>query len=340
MAVQTTNFPAVRTVTQLVRSLLADEPLAPGYPFQPLSVVAAAGIVTATFATPPGFIPNDELLIAGFSVGAHNGSFPAGMVSGNQVLWQNSAAPNGSAGTLGTVQGYGTGNRYTDPLLMPMVNSAYRAIQRALRGIGSTEFRTGQAFVTIPGLNAADPTTTVLLGYGGLTINSDATPSPAFITTPVSVLPSDCLMPRKLMEAPTGSGDIFIEVVDLTETGGLPSRAQGWTLGSWEWIGDQIALIGALQSNDLRIEYDRSLPPVATGADQLMVLNSEDYHAYSVCALLSPGRGGKNGQTYQQMAEDAKEKLIGSYVRPQQFKSRRSRPFSSRRGYPNPGRVL
>ena len=340
MAVQTTNFPAVRTVTQLVRAMLGDDAVAPGYPFNPVSVVAAGGVVTATFAIPPGFISNDQLLIAGFAPGAHDGTFPCGQLSGNQISWQNNAAPNGAAGTIGTVQGYGTGKKYTDPVLMAFVNSAYRALQRALRGIGSTEFRQNQAFLTVPGLSAGDPSTTVEIGYGGMTIESDANPAPGFVTVPAFVLPSDLLTPRKLMEAPTGSGDRFVEMADLTNEGGLPSRAQGMALGCWEWAGDAIALIGALQSVDLRMEYDRSLPPVATGADQLMVLNSEDYHANAVCALLEPGRGGKNTATYMQQADEAKEKLIGAAVRPQQFKSFRSRGFSSRRGYANPGRVL
>lgn len=340
MPVQTTNYPQVRTVTQLVRALLGDEAVAPGYPFNPVSVEAAAGIATATFATPPGLMASDQLLIAGFAPGGHNGTFSCGNASGNQISWQNASAPNGSPGTLGTVQGYGTGKRYTDPVLMPFVNSAYRAIQRALRATGSTEFRVGQAFVTVPGLTAGDPTTTVEVGFGGITVESDANPAPGFLVTPDDVLPADLLVPRKLWEAPTGSGDGFVEMIDRTQGGGLPSRAQGMNLSIWEWAGDAIALLGALQSIDLRIEYDRGLPAVATGADQLMVLNSEDYHAYAVCEIVSPGRGGKNGPFYAQKAEDGKEKLIAAVTRQQQFVSRRGRPYSSRRGWSNGGRII
>ena len=340
MPVQTTNYPVVRTATQLVRALLGDEAVAPGNPFNPTSVVAAAGIVTATFNTPPGYVPNDTLLIAGFTPGAHNGSFGAGQVSGNQVSWQNNSAPNGPVSAIGTVQGFGTGKRFTDPVLMPHVNSAYRALQRALKAAGSTEFKKTRAWLTIPGLTAADASTIVVVGFGGITIESDANPAPQFITAPTAVLPSDLLIPRKLSERATGSGDIFVPMVDMTEGAGLPSRSQGMALGCWESAADEIQLIGALQSVDIQIEYDSSMPAVSTGADQLMVLNCEDYMANAMAALAEPGRGGKNTAVYKADAEECKEKLIAAAVRQQQFVSRRPRAYSSRRGYPNPGRVL
>lgn len=339
MAVQTTNYPQVRTVTQFVRALLADEPIAPGIALNPVSVAAAANSVTATFASPPGYVPNDMLLLSGWSPNAHNGVFQVAGINGAQVSWQNNAIP-GPATQIGFVQGYGTGMKYTDPVLMPLLNSAYRALQRALRATGSTEFRQNQAFLSVPGLNGTDPTTYVELGFAGLSIVSDANPAPAFLENPNALLPSDVLIPRKLWEAPTGSGDAMVEMTDMTNNGGLPSRAQGMTLGMWEWADDAIALMGSLQNTDIRIEYDRSLPPVSAGADQLMVLNSEDYHAYATASLASGSRGGREGQTWQQMAEDAKDKLIGAVVRQQQFVSRRPRPFSSRRGYSNSGRVM
>ena len=129
-------------------------------------------------------------------------------------------------------------------------------------------------------------------------------------------------------------------MIDLTNTGGLMSVPQGQCLQMFEWIGDSIALLGATQAVDIRIEYDRAMPQVSDGLAQLLVLNSEDYHAFAVASLVEPGRGGKNAELYDQAAEDAKEKLVNAVTRGQQFQSRRPRAFSSRRGYANRGRVF
>lgn len=333
MAEPTTNFPTVRTVTQLVRSLLADEPVGPGYPFVPLSVIAAGGIVTAMFATPPGLITDDVILIS--NIPNHNGTFNVGIGSGNQIVWQNAAAPNGTATvtSASSIQGYGTGKKYTDTLLMDFVNSAYRSLERALKTAGSTEFKVGQSFVTIPGLSFTEPSTQVVLDFTGLTISSDASPAPTFLTTPVAQTPSDCLMPRKLWERATGQQYDFQEMTNLTESGGLPSRPQGVRLGVWTWIGDQIVFIGAQGSVDVKIEYDRSLPPVNDGAAQLLILNCEEYMAFSIASAATLSRGGKVAASWDTAAESSKDKLINAYVRGQQFVGRRSRAFSTRRGF-------
>lgn len=320
--------------------MLADEAVAPGYPFQPVSCVASAGIVTLQFAGPPGFIVGDMLLMANWTPANFNGVFPIGMGSGLQFLLQNSGATPGAA-TGGTVQGYGTGKKYTDTVLLPFLNSAYRGLQRALKATGSTEFRVGQSFVTIPALSFAEPSTQVSLSFEGLAITSDASPSPTFVGgAGLGQLPQNLLMPRKLWERPTGQQVDFQEMVDLTNTGGLRSVPQGQCLSSYEWIGDAINLLGATQAVDIKIEYDIGLPPVSDGLSQLLVLNSEDYHAFAVCSMVEPGRGGKNTELYDQAAEDAKEKLVNAVTRGQQFASRRPRAFSSRRGYANRGRVF
>ena len=56
MSVPVSSYPQVRTVTQLVRAMLADEAVSPGFPFQPISCTAAAGVVTLQFGGPPGFV--------------------------------------------------------------------------------------------------------------------------------------------------------------------------------------------------------------------------------------------------------------------------------------------
>jgi len=297
-----------------------------------LSVAAAGGIVTVQFALPPGFISGDSIVLTGASPSGFNGTFTISSANGNQIIFQNNAAPDGAAAGV-TIQGYGTGKKYTDTILLPYVNSAYRGLQRALKAAGSTELKEASAFVEVPGLTFTDSSAQVFLSFEGLTIDSDADPAPEFSVPPLGQLPADLLTPVKVWERRSGSSDEFIPLVDLSETGGLPSRPQGSVLGIYEWAGDSLVFLGATQDNAIKLRYERSLPAVNDGAAQLFVLNSEDYHAFAVAATASASRGGREGQQWAANAEDCKENLIAAEVRRQQAVPRRRRAFSSRQGY-------
>lgn len=343
MSIPTTAQPLVRTVTQLVRALLADEQKGLGVIYDSrtiVSIAAAAGIVVATFALPHGYVLGDNILLAGMTPASANGTFSLTASTTLTITWQNNAQPNGAVGAIGTIQGYGTGKKYTDDVLMPHVNSAYRGLQRALKATGAVEFKVDESFLTVPALSAQDNSAQVSVSYTGMTIESDSTPPPTFVTPPVGALPQDLFVPLKIWERRTGSTDTFLPMTDLTNTGGLPSREQGLQLGIWEWLGDTLAFLGSQQSNDLRIRYQRGLPVLSDGSSQILVLNSEDYHAFTVAAMVAKSRGGQQVQEWDAAAEECKDKLIAAYTRQQQGTARRSRPFSSRRGFSNSGRVF
>ena len=336
MAVPVTQYPTVRTVTQLVRSLLPDEPIGLGFSFTPLSAAAdGSGNVTLLFQTPPGFIATDNLNLNGFSPSTWNGVYTVTAASGTQIQFKNAGVASTSPTTIGQVQGYGTGRNFTDTKLMPVVNSAYRSLQRALKMAGSTELKVASAFVTIPAINTPDPSALVTLGYSGLVITSDVSPPPSWLDIPVptGALPSDVLRPLEVWERQTGNtSEEFIEMSDMTEGGGLPSQPQGYRLAMWEWVGDGINFIGALQDEDVRIRYQRALPSLSDGGSSILILDSHEYVAYQTASLVESGRGGKNSQEFAQRAEDAKDKLVAAETRAQQSVSRRPRPFSSRNG--------
>lgn len=344
MAVPATGFPQARTITQLVRTLLGDDAVGPGFPFSPLSLVTSVAsgqpVCTATFQQPPGLIPGDQLFIAGFSpttLNSGNTVLSVQSINGNTVSWVNTAASAGTASIIGTIQGYGTGNKYSDYVIMPFLNSAYRGLQRALRATGSTEFKYGNAWITVPGISATDPTTQVQVDFTGISITSESDNPPTFIVKPVDTLPDDLLIPLRLFEMKSQSGDTPAEIVNLTEEGGLVARPQGLFLNQWEWADDAINFIGATQTQDVKIRYQRLLPALSDGTSQILVLNSEDYHAYATAAAIAKSRGGKNTVEWDTVAEDCKDKLVSAFVRPQQSQSRRMRRFSSRRGWPNQG---
>ena len=135
------------------------------------------------------------------------------------------------------------GNLFTDTVLIPYANSAYRKVQRALANVGSGGFLADDALLVVAAVANTDPSVQVSI--------TDA-------TAPPNQLPIDLLVPLKLWERPNGSGDDFVEMTDLTNHGGLPSQPQGSNLQYWEWRADGLYFLGATQDTQLRLRYEKA----------------------------------------------------------------------------------
>src|SRR5438477_4768107 len=137
------------------------------------------------------------------------------------------------------------GNLFTDSVLLPYANSAYRKVQRALGNTGAGGFLNDDALLVVAAIPAPDASLQVAL--------TDA-------TAPPNQLPTDLLVPLKLWERANGSTDEFVEMIDLTEHGGLPSEPQGVCLNYWEWRAEGLFFIGATQDTQIRLRYEKAYP--------------------------------------------------------------------------------
>lgn len=209
------------------------------------------------------------------------------------------------------------GNLFTDTVLLPYANSAYRKLQRALGNTGAGGFLSDDTLLVVAAVAAPDASLQTSL--------TDA-------TAPPNQLPTDLLVPLKLWERPNGSSDDFVEMVDLTRHGGLPSRVQDSTLSVWEWRADGIWFIGATQDTQIRLRYLKAYPDLTDSTSPVLVRNSQEAIAYATAALAGWARGSPLAAKWDDAASDALEDLVSQAVRREQQTSRRRRPFSSRCG--------
>lgn len=201
-----------------------------------------------------------------------------------------------------------SGAVFSDAVLIPFLNSAYRALQRQLAEAGVSVL-IAQIDLDLPLTNGV--TTTEL---------SDA-------STPQ--LPTDLLAPHQLWEQATDSSDIFTPMEKIT--GGLPNFQPGGRLRMWEWRTDAIQLIGATQEVTVRLRYEKSLPALVLGSDPIQIRSSLDPLAYAVAGMAARSRGAQAlAADMLALAEAAVTKLIERYVRPEQFKGRRRKPYGHR----------
>ena len=210
------------------------------------------------------------------------------------------------------------GNLFTDAVLLPYLNSAYRKLQRAIGNGGGGGFIQDDALLVVPAVAQVDTSLQVSI--------TDA-------TAPPNQLPTDLLLPLKLWERPNGSSDDFLEMVDLTRHGGLPSRAQDVTLSVWEWRADGLYFLGATQDTQIRLRYSKAYPDLTDATSPVLVRNSQEALAYATAALAGWARGSPLAEKWDDAAADAIEDLVVAAVRREQQSSHRRRPFSSRSGY-------
>ena len=203
---------------------------------------------------------------------------------------------------------------FTDTLLMPLLNSAYRGLQRELAENGVSVLAEQQDVAL-----ATDPTS----GITPIEISDVSSPQ----------LPTDCLAPHKLWERATASTtDVFVPMEKFTSGGSMLNLQPSSYLQLWEWREDKINLIGATQGITVRIRYEKVLPQITLGTDPVQIRSATDPLGFATAALAARSRGARAlAQDLLGTAQMATENLIERYVRPEQTKGRRRMPYSSHR---------
>lgn len=203
---------------------------------------------------------------------------------------------------------------FTDTLLMPLLNSAYRGLQRELSENGVSVL-TEQQDIELD----VNPTT----GVTNTEISDVSSPQ----------LPTDCLAPHMLWERATANTtDVFVPMEKFMSGGDMLNLQPSSYLRLWEWREDKINLIGATQSITVRVRYEKTLPLLTLGTDPVQIRSSTDPLAFAAAALAARSRGQRAlAADLVGAAQMATENLIERYVRPEQVKGRRRRPYGFKR---------
>ena len=203
---------------------------------------------------------------------------------------------------------------FADTVLLPLLNSAYRGLQRELAENGVSVLAEQQD------LNlATDPVS----GITQVEISDVSSPQ----------LPADCLVPHMLWERATANTtDVFVPMEKFTSGGSMLNLQPSSYLRLWEWREDKINLVGATQAITVRVRYEKVLPALALGTDPVQIRSATDALAFATAALAARSRGARAlAADLLGTAQMATENLIQRYVRPEQVKGRRRKPYGYRR---------
>jgi len=207
---------------------------------------------------------------------------------------------------------------------LDFVNMAVSECQEYLANNGvETQIVDNVILTPIPPTPNNDPNCQIFIGYNGY---FDGT-----VQHVTPVLPPDLIVPLRVWQRQTGSGQQFYPVEPAKD--GLRSYMPGSTFGPWEWRQGAIYMVGCTQTQDLRIRYEQSLIDLttSTGFSQQTIFIPQSRRAlgYLVAKNYAISRGSAQVQMVQQWAEDAMNQIINrsirkdvrNPVRPQGFRS-------------------
>jgi hypothetical protein len=212
------------------------------------------------------------------------------------------------------------------PFTIPLLNSAFRKLQRRLRNEGVTfPIKDNVILANMTPIVQADPNVQVSIGFEGY---FDGTTTHA---TPK--LPSDLMQPYRLWEQTAGTNVPFMPMTQPQQ--GLPASFQGQWLGFWEWRNYHIYMIGSLQTKNLRIRYQSGQPPLNVPASQFAstnvnILDCDD----AIANLMAEMYGRRNGADPESIkgvradADEAIDEMVQEYVRRSQTVNYRRPPYN------------
>lgn len=124
---------------------------------------------------------------------------------------------------------------FSDTPLMPLLNWAYRGLQRELAENG-VRVLVEQQDIELDQNSAT--------GVTNLEISDGSS----------AQLPADCVMPHMLWARATANiTDVFVPIEKFTSGGGILNLPPSTYLRLWDWREDKINLIGATQSITVRV---------------------------------------------------------------------------------------
>lgn len=211
----------------------------------------------------------------------------------------------------------------TQPYIPEILNAAYEELQDDLTENGVETLSEEIILTSLPAVVTPDPGVNVILSYTGFNNGTTNTQLPA--------LPPDMLGPLRMWERPTGTVGQFIPMIQRLD--GLPSLTQSSFLRWWQWIDDEIVMLGALQQNDVKIRYNRVLPELVLAPipSPVLIIKSKNAMAWKIVEIFASGRGPEGVPYAQAQYDKALSKMLGRTSRRRQRAVARRMPWGGRR---------
>ena len=216
----------------------------------------------------------------------------------------------------------------TAPFTFTLLNLAFRRVQIELAIVGVETQMTTAWLIGLPTIPTVDPEARMIVNDSGTQIVYPNGVGNAVFNLPF--LFTDLVLPVRLWERQTGTAN-FVSKMAQPNTG-LLNMVQQSFLVDWMWQNDGLVFRGALQSEDVKVEYEKALQPLAAPSDPVPIRGVVNAAAYYAALIFIGSRGGAILPEFKAEA-DAEIQLIKQLsTRRRQHKQVRRRPYSGRGG--------
>jgi hypothetical protein len=212
------------------------------------------------------------------------------------------------------------------PYTFQLVNAAFERVQLELARVG-VETMTAEAWlIGLPIVATVDPEARMVIDDTGTNILYPNGIGNVFSLTPQ--LPTDLILPLKLWERQTGTTNFPVPMQQ--PNGGLFSMSQQTFLVDWEWKADGLRTRGALQSQDMKMLYEKHLPILAAPSDPVPIRGVVNAAAYQGAKIFTASRGGAILPKFEAEAAAEISLLQQISARRRQRKQVRRMPYGGR----------
>ena len=214
------------------------------------------------------------------------------------------------------------------PFTFDLLNSAFERVQLELAKVGVEVAVETAWLIGLPSMPTVDPEARLVLDDDGTHVVYPNGVGNADYDSPQ--LPTDLVMPLKLWERQTATTTFPDEM--RQPNGGLSEMNQQNFLVDWEWQTDEIRFRGALQSQDVKIKYERALLKLIAPTDHVPIRGVVNAAAYFAAYRFAQSRGGMIAPQFKQEAMDEIFLLQQLSTRRRQRKQVRRKPYSGSGG--------
>lgn len=181
------------------------------------------------------------------------------------------------------------GITFTDTALLPLLNKAYRELQRRLAraGMGATR----ETAERVP----VDSGVLTLVDGGGL--------------------PTGLLYPLELKEGARGAP--LQNFAPMTERNWEPTDQQAVELRYWAWREEELKFVGATTNRDVYIKFMKGLSPITSVTSPILLIDSELFLESRTASIASAvlGENYSRAANLNNDAEQWYDVLIGGLVK-------------------------
>lgn len=298
--VPSSAFSSAGDAFELIRAMLNDADIPSVSNITPTGAVRVSNVVTITTTSVHGLMPGMRVNVTAQDT-SFNGTFTVATVPTTTTFTYLQVGSDVSSGS-GIVQLLIEGDVYTDAVLLPLVNEAYRVCQSEMFADGSKTLIRSEVLT---------------LAAGGTEFSATSDP----------ILFPDFLSPRELFQKIAGSTNRYFAMgAPVNELPDIPAATYAQ---NWSWREDGLYFNEATSDLDIKIRYNAGLQTVSASDSEFIIRGILSPVASYGAYLAAQSRGNPQSLIFKQKFDEDITRFLNMQEHARQYQPVRRFPYGN-----------